>query len=60
MTDFTKEIEHKFPTADEIEKIMREAQTMRANMMRSAFAGLWLMLQRSVERKPAAPKARHA
>lgn len=53
MSEFTNEIEARYPTPEEVEKILAEARQMRAEMMRNAMLSTWAMLQRSVSRKDA-------
>lgn len=60
MTDFTKEIEWRYPTHDEVERILAQARQMRAETMRSGMLGTWAMLQRVITRKDTTRAQRHA
>ena len=56
MTDFTRGIDERFPTYEEVDAIMREARSMRARAMLVGAASIWSMLQRVVTQKPAPAK----
>lgn len=60
MTDFTREIEWRFPTHDEVERILARARQMRAEAMRNGMLSTWAMLQRVIARKGTARAPRHA
>ena len=51
MSDFTREIDTRTPSRDEVEKIMRQARRMRADVTRNAMVSIWAMLQRAITRK---------
>ena len=51
MSDFTREIDVRTPSRDEVERIMRQAQRMRADVTRNAMVSIWAMLQRAITRK---------
>lgn len=60
MSDFTTEIEVRYPTRDEVEQILARARQMRAETMRNAMLGTWAMLQRAITRKDTGAQPRHA
>jgi len=60
MTDFTREIDTRYPSHDEVEAILKEARYLRARAMRNGAISLWSMLRRVVAAKPAPAKTAHA
>ncbi len=56
MTDFTREIDARYPTYEEVDAIVKEARHMRARAMRDGAISFWSMLQRVVAVKPAPAK----
>ncbi len=60
MTDFTREIDARYPTHQEVEAILKEARIMRARAMRNGAISFWSMLQRVVAVKPTPAKTSHA
>ena len=60
MTDFTREIDTRYPTYEEVDAILRQARQLRARAMRDGAIGLWSMLQRVVAVKPRPAKTAHA
>lgn len=60
MSEFTKEIEARYPSPEEVEKTLARAREMRAEVMRNAMLSTWAMLQRAITRKDAPAKPRHA
>ena len=59
MSDFSREIDTRSPTRDEVEEIMRQARRMRADVTRNAMASIWAMLQRAMTRKSVTRAPRH-
>ena len=60
MTDFTRDIDARYPTHQEVEAILKEARIMRAQAMRNGAISFWSMLQRVVAAKPTPAKTSHA
>lgn len=60
MSDFTKETQMRFPSHDEVERILARARQMRAAALRHGMLRSWAMLQRVVTRKPGPRAPRHA
>ena len=60
MTDFTREIDARYPSHEEVEAILKEARVLRARAMRDGAISLWSMLQRVVAVKPKSAKTAHA
>lgn len=60
MSDFTKEINARYASREEVEQILARARQMRAETMRNAMLGTWAMLQRAITRKRPGAKPRHA
>ncbi len=56
MNDFTREIDARYPTPQEVEAIIKEARHLRARAMRDAAISFWSMLQCVVAVKPAPAK----
>ncbi|MFQ5567260.1 MAG: RSP_7527 family protein [Paracoccaceae bacterium] len=52
MTDFTREIEARYPTFEEVDAIVKQAQHLRAKAMRDGATSFWAMLQRVVTPRP--------
>ncbi len=59
MANFTREIDARYPSYDEIDAIIREARHMRARAMRDGAIGIWSMLLRVVAVKPMPAKTAH-
>ena len=51
MSDFTRHIDARYPTHDEVERILQRARQMRAKAMQNAMISTWTMLQRAVTPK---------
>ena len=60
MNDFTRKIDGRFPTRENVDAILMEARNMRAQVMRDGAISFWSLLQRVVTQKPVPAKARHA
>ncbi|MHA1527740.1 MAG: RSP_7527 family protein [Alphaproteobacteria bacterium] len=60
MTDFTREIDARYPTYEDVDAIIKEARHLRARAMRDGAISLWSMLQRVVAVKPTPAETRHA
>jgi hypothetical protein len=60
MSDFTREIDARYATREEVEQILARARQMRAETMRNAMLGTWAMLQRAMTRKQTGAEPRHA
>jgi hypothetical protein len=60
MTDFTREIDARYPTYEEVDAIIKEARHLRGRAMRDGAVSLWSMLQRVVAVKPTPAKTAHA
>ncbi len=60
MTDFTREIDTRYPTYEEVDAILKEARRLRARAMRDGAISLWSMLQRVVAVKPTPAKTANA
>ena len=60
MTDFTREIDARYPSHEEVEAILKEARHLRARAMRDGAISFWSMLQRVVAGKPTPAKTAHA
>ena len=60
MNDFTSEINARYPTHQEVEAILKEAQHLRAQAMRAGAISFWSMVQRVVAVKPTPAKTSEA
>ena len=60
MTDFTREIEARYPTHPEVEAALREARQLRAQALRAGAISFWSMVQRVVAVKPTPAKTSEA
>jgi hypothetical protein len=60
MSDFTREIDARYPTHQEVEAILKQARHLRAQAMRDGAISIWSMLRRVVAVKPKPAKTAHA
>ncbi len=60
MNNFTREIDARYPSHQEVEAILKEARHLRAQAMRDGAISFWSMLQRVVAVKPVPAKTAHA
>ena len=60
MNDFTREIDARYPTHEDVEAILKEARHLRAQAMRDGASSFWSMVQRVVAVKPKPAKTAHA
>jgi hypothetical protein len=60
MNDFTKEIDARYPTFEDVDAIVKEARHLRARAMRDGAISFWSMVQRVVAVKPKPAKTAHA
>lgn len=51
MTDFTREIDDRYPTPEEVEQMMARARRLRAKAWKDAFASIARKLQEAVSPK---------
>ena len=56
MVEFTREIDARYATYEEVDAMLKEARHLRARAMRDAAISFWSMLQRVVAVKPAPAK----
>jgi len=60
MNDFTKEIDARYPTFEDVDAIVKEARHLRARAMRDGAISFWSMVQRVVAVKPKPAKTAQA
>ena len=60
MNDFTREIDARYPTHEDVEAILKEARHLRARAMRDGAVSFWSVVQRVVAVKPKSAKTAHA
>jgi len=51
MTDFVGDLETRYATHEEIDRLVRQAHSMRAKAMRESAISIWEMLQHAVKRE---------
>ncbi|MCH8168445.1 MAG: hypothetical protein IID49_04660 [Proteobacteria bacterium] len=60
MNDFTKEIDARYPTFEDVDAIVKEARRLRARAMRDGAISFWSMVRRVTAVKPKPAKTAHA